>query len=230
MTRAVGLFLLLGIAGVWSPSRADAQASSGPSAPATVTTTSAAIEAPATTPEQDAEARQLFEEGRQAWERQDAAEAASRWERSYHLSGRAELLFNVGNARLALHQLDAAESAYRRFLEQANPDAVRRREVEGRIDEIRVQRSSVEATSTPPGEDVGTKFLGTWISGGTTIVLAGAGAALLAGGVTDGGNALLGLAALGAVTTVVVLFVEGDFGQTPNSTATSGRPPALLRF
>jgi hypothetical protein len=230
LTRAVGLFLFLGLASVWSPSRSDAQSSSGAADAATVTTTSAVVEAPATTPEQDAEARQLFEEGRQAWERQDAAEAASRWERAYHLSGRAELLFNVGNARLALHQLDAAESAYRRFLEQANPDAVRRREVEGRIDEIRVQRSSVEATSTPPGEDVGTKFLGTWISGGTTIVLAGAGAALLAGGVTDGGNALLGLAALGAVTTVVVLFVEGDFGQTPNSTATSGRPPALLRF
>ena len=191
----------------------------------------------------DATARALFEEGRQAWDAGDYPRAADRWERAFNLSGRPELLYNLGNARFALHQLDAAESAYGRFLSLANPEPARRREVEGRLDEIRVQRA---ATGTPTsdgasgasgGEDIGSRFLGTWISAGATVALAGTGAGLLAAGESDAGNALLGIAALGAVTTVVVLFVEGDFAaSTPASgpAATGGTrtsaPPALVRF
>jgi tetratricopeptide (TPR) repeat protein len=100
------------------------------------------------------EARQYFELGRLAFIDGRFEEALQAFERSYELSQRALLLFNIGSAHDRLRHEREALQAFERYLE-AEPDAENRGEVEGRIaflrrsiaraDELERQRLEAEA-------------------------------------------------------------------------------------
>ena len=91
------------------------------------------------------EARQLFNAGRIAFNDGRFDDALGYFERSYELSGRPVLLFNIGSAADRLRQNQRALDAFEAYLE-AMPDASNRREVEGRI---RVLRRAIVATEPP---------------------------------------------------------------------------------
>jgi tetratricopeptide (TPR) repeat protein len=100
------------------------------------------------------EARQYFELGRLAFVDGRFEEALQSFERSFALSQRPLLLFNIGAAHDRLRHEREALQAFERFLELA-PDAENRGEVEGRIaflrrsiarsDELERQRLAAEA-------------------------------------------------------------------------------------
>jgi hypothetical protein len=80
----------------------------------------------------DAKARDLFEQGRAAWDEGRFREAWEYWHHSYRLSRRPELLYNVGQAADRLRMDREALEAFRLYLEK-NPNATNRKEVENRI-------------------------------------------------------------------------------------------------
>jgi tetratricopeptide (TPR) repeat protein len=79
----------------------------------------------------DAQARQLYLEGDEAYAAGDYELAVARFARAYELSGRPALLFNLGNAYERMGAFKEAAEALRRYLE--GPDARDREAVELRI-------------------------------------------------------------------------------------------------
>lgn len=103
-------------------------------------------------PDTDAEARALYEAGRIAFD-QGRFEAALRYfEASYELSGRPELLFNIGTVADRLRQDKLALRAFKRFLEEV-PDTSER---QGVLARIRILERSV-ARQDEHSSDEGTR-------------------------------------------------------------------------
>lgn len=130
----------------------------------------------------ETEAQATFDAGREAFDRGDFELAIVRFRRSYELSGRGELLFNIGHASQLLGRNEDAIDAFEAYLAAA-PNAANRARVERRITMLRdaVARSGVRPASLTSDDD-------------------GAGAApwiLFAAGLAVGatGGALLGVAA-----------------------------------
>lgn len=94
----------------------------------------------------DAEARALFQAGQVAFEEGRYENALEYFRRSYELSQRPELLYNIGSAADRL-RLDAdALRAFEQYLE-LRPDAPNRAELEGRIAVLRRAVAAAGATT-----------------------------------------------------------------------------------
>ena len=107
--------------------------------------------APSFAAAQDEEAREVFELGRTAFNEGRFEAALDHFRRSYELSGKPELLFNVGVAADRLRLNQDALRAFESYLE-ALPDAANRAEVEGRIRVLRraiIANPSEAARATP---------------------------------------------------------------------------------
>jgi len=93
----------------------------------------------------DAEAKALFQAGREAFDggRYDAA--LSRWQEAYDLSGRPTLFYNLGLAHDRLRHDDKALWAFRAYLSQV-PESDNRMEVEGRIHALEAAKSERESS------------------------------------------------------------------------------------
>lgn len=83
-------------------------------------------------PARDAEARALFDAGRVAYDDGRYGDALGHFQRSYELSSRPGLLFNIGSAAERVRNDRLALDAYRRYLAEI-PDAPNRSFVEKRI-------------------------------------------------------------------------------------------------
>jgi len=110
------------------------------------------------TPEQrDREARMLFEAGRFAYERGDYDSALEHFQNAYDLSGRADLLFNIGRVADNLRRDEVAIDAYARFLEEISEDHPARVEVSNRLRvlrEIVARRRAGEDVQAEPAPEV----------------------------------------------------------------------------
>jgi len=84
---------------------------------------------------QDQEGRRLFEAGRAAYVDGKYSDALNYFREAHQLSGRPELLFNIGQAADRLGEREQAKQAFRDYL-AAVPDAGNRAEVEARIAEL----------------------------------------------------------------------------------------------
>lgn len=91
------------------------------------------------------EARGHFLQGRAAFESGRYEDALTHFERSYELSGRAQLLYNIGLAQERLHRDPEALASLDRYLETAAPDD--REAVEQRIASIRARINAAEQRS-----------------------------------------------------------------------------------
>jgi tetratricopeptide (TPR) repeat protein len=119
-----------------------------------------AQEAAAPSARADAQARQLYLEGDEAYAAGDYELAVSRFARAYELSGRPALLFNLGNAYERKGAFKEAAEALRRYLE--GPDAHDREAVERRIARLeeahrrrQAEIARLEALALEqPGDDV----------------------------------------------------------------------------
>lgn len=90
---------------------------------------------------QDAEARGLFEAGRAAFDGGRFEEALHHFERSYELSQRHELLFNIGHSAQLLGRLDRAIEAFEAYL-RLLPEGTMRVRVEPRLAALREQAAA----------------------------------------------------------------------------------------
>lgn len=84
----------------------------------------------------EAEARSVFEAGQTAFNAMRYVDALSYFRRSYGLSRRPELLFNIALCADRLRDDEMAISAYEQYL-AAMPTAANEREVQGRLDALR---------------------------------------------------------------------------------------------
>jgi tetratricopeptide (TPR) repeat protein len=94
----------------------------------------------------DEEGRGFFIAGRAAYLAGRYAEALERFQRSYDMSGRHVLLYNIGSAAERAGQPKRALEAYRRFLDK-QPESELRPEVEGRI--VALEAQVVDEPSPP---------------------------------------------------------------------------------
>lgn len=95
--------------------------------------------------EQDA-ARAAFKDGRIAFERGRYAEALQRFEHAYALSGKSELLYNIGLAADRIREDDRALEAFEQYLRET-PSSPQREQVRMRVVALR------EARARKQGED-----------------------------------------------------------------------------
>lgn len=95
-------------------------------------------------PQLEAEARALFEAGRNAFEDGRFDAALQRFREAYELSHRPQLLYNIGQAADRLRHDAEAVRAFEQYLELV-PDAPTRRRVELRLEALR--RLMAEASS-----------------------------------------------------------------------------------
>jgi hypothetical protein len=134
-------------------STASAQRRGPPTATSTSTQDPAPESAPATDPEVERLARELFEQGRDAYANGQFAEARDLFQHSYDLSGRPGLLYNIAQASERMRDDQHALDVYRAYLE-AVPDAPERDFVEARIvflqERVRAQRESTAEESAKP--------------------------------------------------------------------------------
>jgi tetratricopeptide (TPR) repeat protein len=138
------------------------------------------------------EARTLFEAGVLAYEAGRYDEAMSHFQRSFELSGRVALLYNIATAAERARQDEVALRAYEQYLERV-PDAENRPRVETRITALRALVAEPEsapaasAVEAPVGASAGSSDAGPapWIvlAGGAAVVIAGA--VLLGVGLAD---------------------------------------------
>ena len=105
---------------------------------------------PSDTDARDQEARALYQAGRVAFDDGRFEEALGYFERSHQLSGRPELLFNIGSAADRLRRNEYALESLEAYL-AALPDATNRRSVEARIAVLRQAAAASSATMTPEG-------------------------------------------------------------------------------
>jgi tetratricopeptide (TPR) repeat protein len=94
----------------------------------------------------DEEARALYQAGRIAFDQGRFDSALDYFQRSYELSGRPALLFNIGTAADRLRKDKIALEAFERYLEEV-PDAADAASVRSRIG---VLRAAVEADEAAP--------------------------------------------------------------------------------
>lgn len=83
----------------------------------------------------DKEARQLFEEGKQAFARGEMDVAIAKWEAGYAAKPTAEFQFNLAQAELKAERPDKAAEHLRKYLQEA-PKATNRAEVESALKDI----------------------------------------------------------------------------------------------
>ena len=101
----------------------------------------------------DAEAQRAFEAGANAYEEGRFREALAAFERSYELSHRPKLLFNIGRAADGDGQAQRAVDAYKAYL-LAFPKAENVKFVESRISKMNavlMEQRPKTASSAPPG-------------------------------------------------------------------------------
>jgi len=96
----------------------------------------------------EAEARARFEAGRDAFLEARWDDAMSAFEDSYRLSGRAELLYNIGSAAERAGQLERARDAYGEYL-RAMPEAPNRAEAEARRGAVMERLAGRQALDQP---------------------------------------------------------------------------------
>lgn len=130
----------------------------------------------------DEEARALFDAARVAYRDGRFEAARDYFQRSYELSGRAELLYNIASAEDRLRDDAAALATFEAYL-AAIPDAPNRTEVEGRIAALRIAVASSTPAEAPPHETPSAPA-----SGGPTVIVSfvTGGLALVAGGLAIG--------------------------------------------
>lgn len=109
------------------PQGARAQAAAEPPAAASGTSANVSVDASS-----DEFARQVFQAGKAAYAIGNYNEALKYFQQAYELSGRAALLYNIGQAADRLRLEETALSALRKYLQQV-PDASNRMEVAERI-------------------------------------------------------------------------------------------------
>jgi hypothetical protein len=100
--------------------------------------------------ERDQRARAMFEMGRQAYGDGRYRDAWANFHEAYQLSGRPELLYNIGQTADRLGQDSDALKAFRMYMERL-PDAKNRRDVENRIHAL---EERVSASATPPPQSL----------------------------------------------------------------------------
>ena len=96
----------------------------------------------------DREARALFDAGRLAFSEGRYDNALEHFQRAYELSGRPQLLFNIGIAAERLRRDREAVAAFRAYL-HALPDTDQRASVEARIGILEEAIAEDEATAQP---------------------------------------------------------------------------------
>jgi len=105
----------------------------------------AAVVAQPSDPARDAEGRQHFQAGRDAFARGDFASAATEFERAYALSRRPQLLYNIGRAYQEQLRWDEAHRSFQHYLD-AIPDAPDRAEGDGGLRIIEVAMTHADPT------------------------------------------------------------------------------------
>ncbi len=125
---------------------------------------------PVVAQERDDRARRLFEEAALAYSEARYESALQLFEQAFELSGRTDLLYNIGLTLERLRRDEDAVVPFEQYLE-TNPPAERRAEVERRLAELRAHLAGGEdpATSSSPAP---------WIVAAAGGVLAIAGAVL----------------------------------------------------
>lgn len=96
--------------------------------------------------EQDEMARQLFDQGRSAYSEGRFESALRAFRASYELSGRAQLLFNMGTTLDRLRRTREAVNHFERYLEEMY-EAPNRSEVEARIRVLRAELDQQRAAA-----------------------------------------------------------------------------------
>ncbi len=102
-------------------------------------------------------AKDKLREGQQLYNQEKYLEAAETFEQAYELSGRGELLYNIGSSYEKAGDLPQAEMYYQKYLEE-NPRAGNADEVLQTVislqEKIAARASSVEITSAQEGRNV----------------------------------------------------------------------------
>jgi tetratricopeptide (TPR) repeat protein len=141
------------------------------------------------------EARDHYQAGATAYEAGRFEDAARAFRRAYLLSGRAALLYNVGQAELRLGRDALALEAFEGYLRQSDDSGERRSEVEERVRVLRslgvrpatesevaeAARAAQESSGSPsaPAPSRGGSDFAPWIVVGVGAAVAVAGAVLL---------------------------------------------------
>jgi hypothetical protein len=105
---------------------------------------------PATRAERDKQARVEFEHGRKAFDEGDYRGAWGFFHNAYRLSGRAQLLYNIGQTADRLGRDTEALTAFRMYLERL-PNADNKRDVQNRIHALEERVKDAERVPAPPG-------------------------------------------------------------------------------
>ncbi len=143
-------------------------------------------EAEETSDPSEEEARARFTAGRIAFADGRYEDALSDFERSYALSGKPELLYNIGAAADRLRRDEEALEAFERFLEEM-PDHPSRSEVQRRVSLLResiAERQRLEATQEPEESSSG-PGPAPWIVVGISGAVAVAGGVMLGVALAD---------------------------------------------
>jgi tetratricopeptide (TPR) repeat protein len=101
----------------------------------------------------EAAARRAFEDGRSALEQGNFQAALRLFERAYDLSGRAELLFNIGTVLDRLRRDEDAARYFERYLE-VRPGAANSLAVQARLEVLRDRLRTQERANVPSPEEV----------------------------------------------------------------------------
>ncbi len=99
--------------------------------------------------DRDQQARSLFEQGRQAYEAGRYRDAWGYFHDSYKLSGRPQLLYNIGQTADRLGMDADALRAFKMYLERL-PDAANAREVDNRVRALEDRVKASGAVPAPP--------------------------------------------------------------------------------
>jgi len=101
--------------------------------------------------DEQAAARTAFKDGRVAFDRGHFAEALERFEHAYSLSGRSELLFNIGLAADRIREDERALEAFEQYLKET-PDSTHREQVEQRVIALRQALARRQEVVPTPAE------------------------------------------------------------------------------
>ena len=140
----------------------------------------------AETVDSETEARMLFDSAQDAYREGSFERALALFQASYDLSGRAELLYNVGLAAERTRDDERALRAFEEFV-AAVPDSERRAFAETRIQALRASLAPADedtpVVSEPPPEPP-SRPLGGFLVAGGGVALAVAGTVMLVRGVS----------------------------------------------
>lgn len=156
----------------------------------------------------NAQARAIFEAGRVAFEAANYEDALRHFREAYQLSGRWQLLYNIGIAADRLRRDREALEAFEEYLRRAPADAPQRPDAEARVRVLRRTLGTQQAQRTeapppertppqaPPPENVPRTSSGD----GAALATAGLGMMIGGGVVLAGGIALLAVGQVEAST------------------------------